>query len=346
MADAAPSRTRSRVLRIAAALGAIAAVAGALKLGGAFDDGDEPVDPAPLAAPAAPKPKPPPPPEKTTIDVGGHPSAIAVGSTDVFVADPFAPTLSALITSSGLSDVSRLPLPAPANSLEITETDLWVGLPGEQAVERRPVIATDTDSETIELDSIPSAIAGDLEGAWVLVESGAERVDAASGEVTEHLSAGGFATALAVDGDAIWIVADNREVRRFDASTLEAADEIAEVPDASAIALGEGYAWVLSSTGALTRLDLESLRRVGDPVRVPGALDLAIAEGYVWVSAADGTVRRVDPASATVVGKPIAVGEDPIEVAAADLEFPVESNVPTGIWVANAGDGTVTRITP
>ena len=242
--------------------------------------------------------------------------------------------------------MSRLPIPAPANTVELTETDLWVGLPGERAVERRPLLGSDADSVTIELDSIPSAIAGDLEGAWVLVESGAERVDAGSGEVTDDLSAGGFATALAVDGDAIWIVADDREVRRFDASTLEPADEIAEVPDASAIALGEGYAWVLSSTGALTRLDPESLRRVGEPVRVPGALDLAIAEGYVWVSAADGTVRRVDPASATVVGKPIAVGKDPIEVAAPDLEFPVASDVSAGVWVANAGDGSVTRITP
>jgi hypothetical protein len=30
--------------------------------------------------------------------------------------------------------VSRLPLPAPANSLDLTETDIWVGLPGARAV--------------------------------------------------------------------------------------------------------------------------------------------------------------------------------------------------------------------
>jgi hypothetical protein len=329
-----PSRTRSRLLRIAAAVAALAAAAGVLMLAGAFDDDEEPVDPAPIAV-AAPKPKEPPLPDVATFDVGGHPGAIAIGQTVAFIADVSSPELSAIATGGGPEDVVTTKLPHPAISIGESGTDLWLGYPEERAVEYRS-IESDAAAEPIELDAVAGAIAADESGAWVLTESAVQRVEPGARDAVESFGAGGFATAMAVDGDDIWVVADNREVRRFDAASLEAADEIAEVPDATAIAVGEGYAWVLAATGELTRLDTQSLRAVGESVRVPGALALAVGEGAAWVTSADGAVTRVDPGSGEVVGSPVKAGDDPVAVSAGA----------GAIWVANAGDGTVTRIAP
>jgi DNA-binding beta-propeller fold protein YncE len=334
MAEAPPSRTRSRSLRAAAVIGAVAAIVGALKLGGAFDDGNEPVDPAPLPESKPRTSTPVDSPFTESIEVGGHPAEIAVGETDVFVLDATSARLSSLDPEGGPSEVAALELPHPANSIAVSGGGIWLGYPEQRELEHRAP-TTGNEGETIELDAFPSAIEADEEGAWVLVENGIDRVEQ-RGEVTDHLSAGGFSTAFDVADGAIWLVADHREVRRFDASSLEPADEIAEVPDASAIAVGEGYAWVLSATGEVTRLDTDSLRRVGEPVRVPGALAIAAGEGAVWVTSADGTLTRVDPGSGETTGRPTRVGDEPGAIATGQ----------DSIWVANAGDGTVTRMTP
>ena len=333
MAASAPNRTRSRALRIAAAIGAVLAVAASLKLGGAFDDEEEPVDPAPLSSPPAPAPKPPPPPAVRTIDVGGHPSAIAAGEGGVFVADAFRNSGVAIDRALAARTV---PLPHPATAASESGADVWLGFPEQRAVGRLAAEDPRAEAEVLEIDGTPAAIEADPDGAWVLTERSADRVEGPEGEVVEEIGAGGFATAFDVDDDSIWIVADNREVRRFDAASLEPADRVAEVPDAAAIAVGAGYAWVLSATGSLTRLELDSMRRVGEPLRVPGALALAAGEDAVWVTAADGTAVRVDPNSAQVAGDPVRVGAEPGAITTAgDV-----------VWVAGAGDGTVTRITP
>ncbi|HWO16938.1 MAG TPA: hypothetical protein VNM89_09540 [Solirubrobacterales bacterium] len=51
---------------------------------------------------------------------------------------------------------------------------------------------------------------------------------------------------------------------------------------------------------------------------------------------ADGTVTRIDIESDEIVGDPIEVGNRPGAVAVGE----------DAVWVANNGDGTVTRIEP
>jgi len=321
------------MLRVAAAIAALAAVAGALKLAGVFDDDTEPVDPAPLAAPELDPPGPVDEPLTESIEVGGNPVAIAAGSVTVVVTDATESAATAIVASS---EPIEFALDETATAVALSDDGVWLGLPASRGVELRSGAEPQEPGETIELDAVPSAIAADDAGAWVLTESAVQRVEPGSEDVVDSFGAGGFATAFDVEDDSIWVVADNREVRRFDTESLEPADEIAEVPDTSAIAVGEGYAWVLSSTGELTRLDPDSLRRVGKPVRIEGALALAVGEGGVWVTASDGTVTRVDPASGDVVGNPVRVGDEPAAISAGE----------GAIWVANAGDGTVTRIDP
>jgi hypothetical protein len=334
MAGAAPSRTRSRLLRITAAVAALAAAAGALKLAGAFDDEEEPVDSAPLEAPNAGPPAPMDPPLHETIEVGGRPAAIAADAAMVVAADAAAPAATVIETAT--VEPAQLALDETATAVAVTAEDILLGLPESRGVELRSAAEPQARGERIELDAIPSAIAADDAGAWVLTESAVQRVEPGADDAIESFGVGGFSTAFDVEGDDIWVVADNREVRRFDASSLEPADEVAEVPDASAIAVGESYAWVLSSTGDLTRLDPGSLRRVGEPERIRSAVALEVGVGSVWVTSAAGTVTRVDPASGRAVDGPVPVGDEPVAISAGE----------GAIWVANAGDGTVTRITP
>ena len=112
--------------------------------------------------------------------------------------------------------------------------------------------------------------------------------------------------------------------------------------DASAggVAFGAGLLWVTNSDAAtISKIDPQYDRpvqsiavrhQIGFPV---GAL--AVGLDAVWVINSAGTVSRLDPANGMVVAT-IVVGEDPTAIA-----------IGAGaVWVANHGDGTVTRIDP
>jgi DNA-binding beta-propeller fold protein YncE len=69
---------------------------------------------------------------------------------------------------------------------------------------------------------------------------------------------------------------------------------------------------------------------------VPGALDVAAGGGSVWVTSSKRTVTRLDPRTLEPLGDPLPVGDEPASVSVgADA-----------VWVANGGDGTLTRIEP
>ena len=78
---------------------------------------------------------------------------------------------------------------------------------------------------------------------------------------------------------------------------------------------------------------------LGAPIPVgrrPGGID-AGGTSVVWVAnAAEDTVSRIDIASGETVGDPIAVGRHPGAVAVGG----------EAVWVADNGDGAVTRIEP
>jgi hypothetical protein len=66
----------------------------------------------------------------------------------------------------------------------------------------------------------------------------------------------------------------------------------------------------------------------------PGAI--ASGLGFVWVAyPAESYVTRHDPLSGEQIGEPVDVGAEPVDIAAGD----------DAVWVANRGDGTVSRIT-
>jgi hypothetical protein len=335
MAEGEPSPSRGRLLRITAALAAVAAVAGALKLGGLFD-GDEASAPEVTAAPGAPQPaRPGPEPDVETLDGAGNPVAVAAHGEEAWVADGLDATAALIQIPYDLPLQTSFSLPAPSSAVAVGEGSAWFALQDE-GLQRLDLEDPADDGETYPLDEVPADVEVDGDRVWTLVTDGVDRIDPENGEVTDHFAAGGFANAFAVTATGVWVIADNREVTQIDPKTGEAIGDRVEIAGAESLAVDARFAWVVSSSGAVTRLDDESLSAVGTPIRVPHAVDVAIGGEAVWVAAADGRVTQLDARTGARVGRPIRVGRH-----ASSIDADGEA-----VWVVSARGGTVTRITP
>ena len=100
------------------------------------------------------------------------------------------------------------------------------------------------------------------------------------------------------------------------------------------VAAGEGAVWVLDSVNAaLIEIDPVTLAIRGH-VPLPGSPRHVVAGGgAVWVLNGEGTVSRIPVGTNSGIDT-IRVGPDPFALAVG----------PDAVWVANRGDGTVTRI--
>ena len=335
MAEGEPSPSRGRLLRITAAVAAVAAVAGALKLGGVFDD-DEASAPQVTAAPAPREPgRPGPEPDVETLSGAGNPVAVAAHGEEAWVADGLDATAALIEIPYDLPLQTSFSLPAPSTAVAVGEDSAWFALQDE-GLQRLDLQDPADDGKTYPLDEVPAEVEVEGDRVWTMVTDGVDRIDPENGEVVDHFAAGGFANALAVTATGVWMVADNREVAQVDPKSGDAIGERVEIAGAESLAVDDRFAWVVSSSGTVTRLDAGSLSAVGTPIRVPHAVDVAIGGGAVWVAAADGRVTQLDGRTGERVGAPIRVGRH-----ASSIDADGEA-----VWVVSARGGTVTRITP
>lgn len=317
-------------------------------------DDDEADSGAAEPAPAALTPRADPP-----IEVGGVPVAIAADDQGVWVVDNSG-SLLRLDPDRLEQDPDRIPIAGGPAAVAIGEGAVWVASGDGSITSVDP--ANGKSTRFGERVTQPGGIAVGEGAVWVTSSAGngLVRIDPASGEVVgEPIDVGEFPTDVAVGDGSVW-VANSRDgtVTRLDAASGE-ADEQIEVGEGGeaevlALAVGEGGVWVARSDGlpgseiAVVRIDPDSGTVEGDPAPVDAAIPVRIAagEGGVWTTLVGGptplqseqppTVALIDPATGQVAGETIAVGERP-------------SGIATGagaVWVANAGDGTVTRIEP
>ena len=150
------------------------------------------------------------------------------------------------------------------------------------------------------------------------------------------LPGGGTADALTVGAYAIWVVdhAGGRVVR-FDPHTEEFVGAIA-ITAPTDVAWREGSVWVTSAIGVV-QIDEKSGTVLGAVptaalgISSPGAL--AVGGGSVWVTGTtEDVVVRIDQDDRSVTAT-IDVGDGPTDLAYS-----------SGVWVANSGDGTISRI--
>jgi serine/threonine-protein kinase len=298
----------------------------------------------------------PAPHAKAQVRVGGAPVAVATGAGGVWVVDNAGSRVIEL-DPSGARPVGRpMAVGAGPESIAIGEGYVWVAS-GDGTVTRIDPKTGDTRRAPVRIAD-PGGIAAGEGAVWVTsrAKGTVTRLDPGSLKAVGSAAPVGAEPADVVVGAGAGWVASTADgtVTRIDASTGEAGAPI-PVADCQVLALGfgEGGVWVAKTDDRLAqrievvRIDPGS-SSVGDAAaQIPAAIPvrLAAGDGGVWTTLVGGVrppatkprpgqVALLDPQDLSQPARLIRVGERPAGIA-----------VGAGaVWVADSGDGTVTRI--
>ncbi len=286
-----------------------------------------------------------------TIEVGGAPSALAVDEEGVWVRRDgkrllrLDPSTGEIVARIGISQELGSERPC---GVAIGPDAVWVAT-AEGAVGRvNP--ERNRRGRLIEVDDA-ACVAADEDAVWVTSPNRGivTRIDPATNEVVAEIEVAGFPEGVVSAFGSVWVASPdppdgvNGVVSRIDPSTnaVVLAIPVDNLPEY--LATGEGGVWVTSNDGTVKLIEPSSDQLLDPPARVAdgGQTSIAVGGGYVWASAITGSdvvgsVWRIDPETNEVVGDPILVGASPVGLAFGD----------DALWVANAGDGTVTIYTP
>lgn len=185
----------------------------------------------------------------------------------------------------------------------------------------------------------PGASVIGLGSLWVVEpdQGVVARLNLDNGSIIDKIPVGASPAGIAVDDGSVWVTnAGDGTLSRIDAETGAVSDPIRVGTGPSGIAVGDdGVLWVTDPIrGELLRVDPVS--GAVEPVPLAGQPSgVTVASDGVWVTYAPAGVARVglEDASVTLTQS---VGNDPTAVLQAF----------DSIWVANALDGTVSRLEP
>jgi DNA-binding beta-propeller fold protein YncE len=177
---------------------------------------------------------------------------------------------------------------------------------------------------------------------WVALEGDDEvrRLDAATGKLLDRWPLP-KPTALAVDGQTLWVATADGRLRSIDidngAVAVRPTTELV-----TRIRVGQGGLWLLTADGKVLRLD----RRTGRIVaQVPGsfqAADLAVGAEGVWVyDQHQGAVLRIDPGTNRVVRTIPVISQPLVELYSRVLALGAGA-----VWVVDKAGETVVRVDP
>jgi YVTN family beta-propeller protein len=323
-----PSRRERRLPRLrrrwavllAAALGLLAAAAGALSI----RDG-----PAPIVVPPNSLAIIDPKTDRVVagLGVGIRPGPIALGGGSLWVGNLDDGTVSRIDPATRRL-VRTITLGATPTGLAWGAGSLWVayGIRGELArVDPRFNHGQVTKTVRITGKSLyypTGSVAWAGSSVWaVFGNSTLARVDAATGRRMGLALAGAGPVAVVVQSGSIWVSnSGDSTVLRFDPNTFEQGPvqmPISVAGNPSGMAADEGAIWV-ANTGddVVTRIDAGSR----SPFQIPvgdGPTAVALGAGAVWVAnTAAGTVSRIDPKTKAVVST-IRVGSAPSGIVVA-----------------------------
>jgi class 3 adenylate cyclase/ABC-type oligopeptide transport system substrate-binding subunit/DNA-binding beta-propeller fold protein YncE len=260
-----------------------------------------------------------------TVPVGVRPAEVAVGAGSVWVANRGDNS----VTQIG----ARSRRVAGTVSPGISVDGLGAGGGGVWVADNNRAVARSIDPsfrtagrsvpighEEVAITESQRPLAVGADDVWVTYGfAEIARIDPKTGRLRSRTRAGNRPSAVAVDGDAVW-VSDERDgtVTRIDRRTSDIVATIAVGQGASGIAAGSGGVWVaVPLEDRVKRIDPAS-NAVADTVRVAGGpAAVAVGSGAVWVtSRRGGTVTRIDPRAARVTGT-TQLGHSPQGVAVA-----------------------------
>lgn len=291
------------------------------------------------------------------VRVGPNPTAVAVDGPTVWVADNADGTVVRLDAATGRRLPGRARVGAGPVAVAARAGVAWVASGDGAVVRLDPRTGARTGAAARVLDPGGAALGG---GAlWVTSRAGdaVVRLDPATGERRGRpIRVGRGPTDVVVRDGTAWVAnSADGTVSRIDTATGRASAPV-RVARRQVLALaadprGVWAATTAASTAqpiAVVALDPGSGRPSREALRVPGGIPLRLAAGggSVWATdvgapfaSANGGTRpagltRIDPSAPAIAGAPIRVGATPGGIA-----------VGAGaVWVANAGDGTVSRI--
>jgi YVTN family beta-propeller protein len=240
------------------------------------------------------------------IDVGSHPSSVAVAGGAVWVAgspgnkgavmrvDPRTNRVQAVISTP------RLPRALAADS-----DRLWVvtsAPPHRRGTLARIHLARNRlEGKPIRLGRAPAGIALGRGSVWVTdaLTHTLTRIDATTGRKIAAIRVGHNPHGIAYGAGSVWVAnADDGTVSRVDAATDELAATVPAGRIPSGIAYGHGLVWVTNlGDGTLSRIDPATNRPAGPPIYLGGE-PLAVAtsrEAVCVTSNTEGTVTCLDP---------------------------------------------------
>ena len=288
------------------------------------------------------------------IDVGGAPSAIAIGAGSVWVADQARGRVLRIDPRSRRRAGRAVRIGGGPLALAVGEGGVWVA-DGDGNVR-----SIDPRTGTVRPGGVrvvgANGLAVGAGGVWVTsrIAGTLTRIDPVTRRPGRPIRVGAGAADVVVANGAVWVAnSADGTISRVDPATGRAA---AAVPSGAsgvlALAADDGGLWVARAGGrfgdqvSIVRLDTEERRVTGKAVAVEGAvpLDLAAGSGSVWATDAGSVlplgaprpaaVTRIDARNAARTGGPLRVGRRPSAVAVGA----------GGLWVADAVDGTVTPV--
>lgn len=244
------------------------------------------------------------------------PAAMVAGSDSVWIANPSAGTVSRFdLAARTVAD--QVPVGDSPGALAVGGGSVWsASVPGDTVSRIDP--GTGTVTQRVPLGRArAAALAFAQGGLWLadITDNSLLEVDPASGLVRRTLTLPLRPTALASDGDVMWVADFGAgSVAQIDLRTgLALATHVGNGP--AALAVGFGALWVANSLDStVSRVDLKS-GSVVDTIPVgSGPAAIAIAGDSVWVANQySASVSRIDPdrnaevRSSTVSGGPTAL---------------------------------------
>jgi class 3 adenylate cyclase/streptogramin lyase len=221
----------------------------------------------------------------------GYLSGMAADSNGVWISASASPSVTWY--GNNLSEsvkVAEEPIGLGTGSALAKEgQDLWVTGVIQPFVAR--VDASDFSPEVVyhrSLERAPTALAagqgfgyvGDAQGNLL-------RIDPVTREERSASLAGGIQD-IAITGDSIWVVTDQRKLFRLARGSLTTTATVALSELPSALAVGAGGVWVVSAgAGTVTRVDPRANQIVETITLGHRPQEIVVADGLVWV-----TVRR------------------------------------------------------
>jgi streptogramin lyase len=177
---------------------------------------------------------------------------------------------------------------------------------------------------------------------WVALEGEdhVKRLDAATGKLLDRYPLDA-PTALAVDGQTLWVATGDGRLHRFDIATgAVTARATAEL--VTRIRVGQGGMWAMTADGKVLRLDRRTGRIVAQVSGTFQAADLAVGAEGVWAyDQRQGAVLRIDPGTDRVV-RTIPVMSRPL----VELDSRVLALGDGAVWVVDKAGEALVRVDP